>query len=242
MADHSFGCACARHVARDWNRPEHWTKADVAYLETRFGRITDEAIARKLGRTVVAIRLKAKRLGLLKRDAGMSSRDVGRLLGVDETTVSKIWIRRGLLAARRGHAVGGGRRVYLIADEAVEAFITRHGQWLDPDRVPDDSPFKAAAMATRWISLTELVERTGHGRKYLLWFIVGGVLPAARRGPHWYVRADHAWKVPARSPEAIADARFRREQTLDRRNARRKGLPAPAPGRSAVPAVLKAAS
>ena len=64
-------CTC-RHTAEHWNRPLHWTQKEVAYLEQWFGHLSDERIAQRLGRPVLGIRLKAKRLGLRKRDIGMN--------------------------------------------------------------------------------------------------------------------------------------------------------------------------
>lgn len=223
---HPLGhCTCETHTDRPWNRPEHWTLAEVNYLHAHFGRATDAAIAGHLGRTVLGIRLKAKRLGLHKRDIGMSATEVGRLLAVDTTIVTKCWIAKGLLKARRGF-VQGPHRTHVVTEAAVEAFIRDHGQWLDAERVPDDSPFKAIAMANRWVSLTELTVRTGHGKSWLMWYLRSGLMRVRRRGPLWYVHPDDAAKLPCRDPEAIAYARFVRDEMLARRNAQRNGIAA----------------
>lgn len=66
MRDHSFGCACMSHAERAWRRPEHWTRAEVHYLETWYGRIPDEKLAARLGRTVTGIILKKRRLNRRK--------------------------------------------------------------------------------------------------------------------------------------------------------------------------------
>ena len=41
-----------------------WTKEEVAYLEDSWGTYSIKRIAKKLGRTVTAIKLKANRIGL----------------------------------------------------------------------------------------------------------------------------------------------------------------------------------
>lgn len=220
--DHEFGCGCASHVARPWNRPEHWSKADVAYLEARFGRVTDESIAARLGRTAVGVRLKAKRLGLRKRDVGLSGRDVAGLLGADESAVSKLWIRHGLLAARRGFRIGGGRRQWMVTEAAVEAFIRDHGHWIDARRVPDESPFKALAMANAWTSLPEVAQITGHSVKWLLWYFKAGLFPVRRKAGRWYMPTADVSKLPTVSPAALDYARYAREESLARRRLRRK--------------------
>ena len=129
-------CTCVSHVDRPWDRSEHWTAAEVEYLEARFGRNTDAAIARHLGRTVVGIRLKAKRLGIHKRDAGMTARGVAEIFGVDPSTVAT-WIERGALAARRGW-FAGPRRVWLVGDGAVERFIGEHGEQMHPSPLEEE--------------------------------------------------------------------------------------------------------
>jgi len=222
MRDHAFGCTCEGHVARPWNRPEHWSKAEVEYLERSYGRRADEAIARHLGRTVSGVRLRAKRLGLRKRDIGLSAREVAGLLGVDESAVSKIWIRRGLLRARPGFPIGGGRRQWVIDEPDVETFIREHGHWIDATRVPDDSPFRELAMANRWVSLPEVSERTGHGKKWLLWYFRAGLFPTRRKADRWYMREADVHLLPSREPDAIEDARFRRASALENRRRRRR--------------------
>ena len=226
MRDHLFGCACEKHVGRPWNRPEHWSKAEVAYLERHYGMMTDEAIAKKLGRTVWGVRLKAKRLDIRKRDIGHSSRDVARLLGVEESAVSKVWIKRGLLPATAGFEIGGGRRQWVVTDAGIETFIREHGHWIDARRVPEDSPFKALAMANAWISLTEVAERTGHSAHWLVWYFHAGLFPVRRKGTHWYMPAADAPKLPVTNPGALYESHLVRRDMLARRNAKRKGIAA----------------
>lgn len=124
-------CTCRHHSAQPWDRPEHWRADEVAYLEGRFGRITDEAIARHLGRT-------------------------------------------------------------------------EH----------------------QWLSLTELSVITGHSSTWLRWYLRPPLMTVARRGTHWYVRADEVDRIPKRSAEAVNYAAWLHERTLERRRARRKGIAA----------------
>ena len=222
---HPLGsCTCRTHVARPWNRPEHWTAADVAYLEGHFGHANDVAIAAHLGRSVLGVRLKAKRLGLRKRDAGMTAREVAFLLGIPCPKTVSAWSERGLLRCRRPYRVGLNR-VYLFQEAAVVAFIEAHGQYVDADRVPVDSPFAAAARANRWLSLPEVHRLTGrdHVAQHE---IAEGRVRAARRGNRWYVRADDLPLIRSLRPEAIDESWWRRQQVLERRRNRRKGLAA----------------
>lgn len=219
-------CTCASHVDRPWNRPEHWSRDAVSYLYNNFGRQSDEGIARHLGRTVVGVRLKAKRLNIRKRDIGMSAREVAGLLGVDESAVSKIWIVRRLLRARRSFPIGGGRHRWLVTDEAVEAFIREHGHWIDARRVPEDSPFKSLAMANAWTSLPEVAEITGHSTKWLLWYFRAGLFPIRHKADRWYMPTADVPKLPSVAPAALDYARYVRDERLARRRNRRKGVAA----------------
>lgn len=230
MRDHAFGCNCRNHVDRPWNRPEHWSTKELAYLERWYGRKPDEHIAKILGRTVAGIHLRARRAGIRKRDAGMSSREVARIFGVDETTVSKVWIRRGLLAAKRGAFRQGPHRMWLVEDLALERFIIEHGQYVDPDKMPD-SLYRELAEQHRFYSLPAIERMTGKDHHSLVTSIRRGVYRAVKRGTHWYVPADEVPKIAARVLRVgrwmtLDEVRREREAKLERRRNRRKGVAA----------------
>ena len=198
---HPLGfCTCSSHARRPWNRSEHWTADEVRYLEAHFGSAADAVLSKHLHRSVVGLRLKAKRLGLLKRDAGMSSRDVARQFGVDETTVSR------------------------VSEPSVKAFIRDYGQYVDVVKMPPDSQFRALAVANAYVSLVDVERRTGHASPYILRLVRAGTVRAARRGAWWYIRAADLVVIPQRSPDDVAESRFRRESVLEARRNRRKGV------------------
>ena len=144
---HPYGFCTCKHIAPEWNRPKHWTDDEVSYLEQAYGRVSDEHIAQHLGRPVLGIRLKAKRLGIRKRSAGMSASSVAEIFGVDTKTVTS-WIAKGVLKARRGYAVGPNR-VWLVSEEAVEAFIRDFGHYV-PFGHMLDSYYRDLAARNRW--------------------------------------------------------------------------------------------
>lgn len=230
MRDHAFGCNCRSHVGRPWNRPEHWTTDELAYLEKWYGRRSDESIARSIGRTVTGIRLRAKRAGILKRHAGLSSRAVAGIFGVDETVVSKVWIRRGLLAAKRGAFKQGPHRMWLVQDADLERFIRDHGQYVDVDKMPD-SPFRDLALANRFYSLPQIERDYGRDQSSLSTSLRRGVYRGVKRGTRWYVPADELPKIASRVIRVgrwttLDQVRREREERLMRRRNRRKGLAA----------------
>lgn len=221
MRDHAFGCACRSHAGRPWNRPEHWTTEEVAYLEAWFGRRSDESIAKHLGRTVVGIRLKAKRLGIRKKDAGYTATELARLMGVDPSTVSKGWVRRGGLRSRRAYRQGPNW-IHLIAEDDVEEFIRTRGWWIDWEKVPKDSPFYELVQQHRWYGRAQIHRATG--RLDADDEIRAGLIYAERRGVHWYVPERELAKIRRLPPERIAESVWRRQQVLRVRRERRRRL------------------
>lgn len=230
MLDHAFGCRCRRHVDRAWNRPEHWTAAEIAYLEAGFGLRSDAAIAKRLGRSVVGLRLKAKRLGLRKHDHGLTAGGVAEIFGIDPGTVSKVWIRRGLLRARRGY-LQGPTRVWVVQEREVERFIRDHGQYVDVDNMPD-SIYRDLAEQHRFYSLPEVVRLTGRHPHALSLALRRGIYRGAKRGTHWYVPAGELPRIASRghlgpaSRERISRVRRKLDQELELRRNRRKGVAA----------------
>jgi hypothetical protein len=226
---HGF-CTCATHVDRPWDRSEHWTAAEVDYLDSSYGRISDRAIAKRLGRSVTGIRLKAKRLHLHKRAAGFTAREVAEGFGVDVGLVSKVWIRRGLLKAPRAAFRMGPHRVYRIQDEDVDRFIVEHGQYVDIDRMPESPWRELAQQLGRWYSLPEVQRITGRNADRLADEMRWGRWPARKRGTHWFV---HESTLPAIQASAGYHGMYasleRRERRLEHRRNVRKGVEAPTP-------------
>lgn len=229
MASHELGCSCRHHLARPWCRPEHWTRAEVAYLEAKFGAVPDQTLARKLGRTVVGIRLKAKRLGLHKRTVGHTVRQVAEIFGTDSSAIGKVWIRHGLLKARATvwqQSHGGTRASYWIVDPAdIERFIREHPEWVDVEKMPD-SPYRDLAACDPWISLPEVHHRTGRGLHQVALLCRAGEIRGRKRGSHWFVPVADLPLIRSLSPDAIDESRFRRDSNLRMRRNRRKGVAA----------------
>lgn len=242
---HPWGCTCKTHIDRPWRRSEHWTRADVVKLEGWYGRRTDEAIGRSLGRTPVAVHLKAKRLGLHKRAAGLTARSVATIFGIDASTVVKHWIRRGLLPATRlgkaheaNHSPSRARRrpgttidryrrpaYWIVELQAVDIFIVEHPELVDVDKMPP-SPYRDLAARDPWIGLPEVHRRTGRMHDVVAKMIVAGDIRGRRRGTHWYVPLADVHLIRALAPEALDDSVFRRQSVLEVRRNRRKGVAA----------------
>ena len=216
-------CTCLHHLARPWRRPEHWTRVQVEYLTRHYGRRTDEQLSRHLGRSLVGIRQKAKRLGLHKRDAGLSAREAAGIFGVDPHTVARLWIRPGLLRARAAGFNNGSKPAWLIAEGEVERFILRHPEQCDAARMPE-SPYRDLAMRDPWIGLPEVHRRSGRHPHIIARLIRDGTIEGRKRGAHWRIREADLLSIRHLAPAAIEESWWRRQSVLEHRRNRRKGL------------------
>jgi hypothetical protein len=106
-----------------------WTPAEVAFLEEHVGTRTVGWIAKRLGRTVTAVAVKSKRLGIDRRECRdwYTVTTLALAMGVD-THVGSRWIRQGLLPATPlGQARDDGRpAMFSITVPAVRRFLQQH--------------------------------------------------------------------------------------------------------------------
>ena len=111
--------AAALGLTRPKDRP--WSAEDEAYVEANFHHVSVKTLARRLGRSPTAVKLKAKRLGSRKYDEGYTAFSLAEALGVDPHWVL-VRIRSGKLRASRRHTdrtPQQGGDSWLITDEAV---------------------------------------------------------------------------------------------------------------------------
>lgn len=123
-----------------------WSEADLAYLHAHVGKVAFRRIAKKLGRSIDSVKLKAKRSGIhvSRMDAGNAS-DLAVLLGVDRHRILH-WIERGWLEASRD--VKGG--VLRFTDSAIRSFLRDHGYALDLSRVEPAWLMRMAFGESEW--------------------------------------------------------------------------------------------
>lgn len=127
--------AAALGLSHTKDRP--WAREEEDYLESVYHRVSLKTLAKKLGRTPTAVRLKAKRLGLRKHGEGYTACSLAKALGVDPHWV-KARIESGKLRAshrQTGRTQAQGGDSWLITDEAVVAFIKEHPYDLDLRKV-----------------------------------------------------------------------------------------------------------
>jgi hypothetical protein len=222
---HPLGFCTCKHVLPSWRRPRHWSAEEVSYLEEWYGRMSDDRLAEKLGRPVLGIRLKAKRLRIRKRNTGLTATRVARIFGVDPKAVVH-WIEAGLLRGRRGYAVGPNR-TWHITGEALEEFIREHGQYVDVGRMPEGW-WRGLAEQHRWLSLVEIERLTGESPHRLRKAVRSGTYRGAMRGPHLFIPASELPRIEAAvEPWRRAHITIlmrEREERLKRRRDKRKGV------------------
>jgi hypothetical protein len=118
-------------MARTKEKP--WSEKEVAYLEANLSRQSLAVLARKLGRSITAVALKAKRLGIRKKDEGYTARSLAQAFGVDDHKVVH-WVELGLLKASRRNS-GKPRDMYFVSDREVKRFVTTYPTEFDLRRV-----------------------------------------------------------------------------------------------------------
>ena len=118
-------------LARTKEKP--WSDKEVAYLEANLHRLSLSVLARKLHRSVTAVALKAKRLGIRKSDEGYTVHSLAQAFGVDDHKVLR-WIKQGLLKASHRNS-GRPRDMYFITDRDVRRFVATYPTEFDLKRV-----------------------------------------------------------------------------------------------------------
>lgn len=106
-----------------------WSPSEVAFLEEHIGARSVGWIAKQLGRTVTAVAVKSKRLGIDRRECRdwYTVAALALAMGVDSHIVTR-WIRQGLLQATpTGQAREDGRpAMFSITVPAIRRFLQQH--------------------------------------------------------------------------------------------------------------------
>lgn len=114
-----------------------WTTEQIDKLCDLWGTKNYKSISRIVGHTEVAVRLKAKRLGLGAFRNGsdyICSREISRIMGVDVHAVTDYWIKKLGLPCRR--IEGKNRTLYIMVrhDELI-SFLENNQDIFDSRRI-----------------------------------------------------------------------------------------------------------
>lgn len=109
-------------------RAPEWNAEEVAFIRANCGVLHDEQIAEALGRTVTAIKVRRKRLGLptlSKAPQLLTAMGVSRAIGAEVHTVCH-WIDTGMLP---GRLMPGPRQIRLVERTALYRWAVNPNHW-----------------------------------------------------------------------------------------------------------------
>lgn len=115
-----------------------WTQEELDYIREVWGDKTVPQIAKHLGRSVTAVKVKTARLGYIgQKWSGemMSARKVSELLGVDVHTVCDFWIPKYGLKAKRRQLGVTKKTTTIIMFEDLLRWLEAHQDLWDSRRV-----------------------------------------------------------------------------------------------------------
>lgn len=130
--------------------PRRWTRREDQALADLAGTLPLPDVTAELNRrfstdrTVVAVGLRARRLGLSVWQGGYSLRDLERVFGVAHQTIARSWVEPGLLVGRRWDGRGPHAGWWFEPAE-VERFVRDCGWLFDVARMKRSHPLTTVA-------------------------------------------------------------------------------------------------
>lgn len=151
--------ATARRVVASSPRQKapEWNEAEIAYLHQNAGKLDDAALGAALGRNANAVKIFRVRQGLRAvsraREAWLTANIAARdCLGLDQHKVI-YWCRAGLIPATKKTHEASGREYFLIARQALTAWVVNPDNWVyfDWHNLPDPHLRRLCELrAARW--------------------------------------------------------------------------------------------
>lgn len=186
---------------RDGRYPA-WSQEEDDFLRENLAKMSKAQIALHLGRSVVAISLRRRRLTLpsISAQSGLSAREVGDILGFwSGREVSRL-VQAGVLPGSRTPL--GNRRLSVEANDLLR-WAVRPESWIyfDADRVRVPRLRRLVKLAQErwgdeWLTLREVSAVSGVSVRELNRLCTIGRLPAVKkldlRNTPWYVRRSAA--------------------------------------------------
>ena len=119
-------------------RGKDWSKAELDYIREVWGQKTIPEIAKKLGRSIEAVKIKTTRMGYSGQKwygEMMSARKVSELLGVDVHTVCDYWIPKCGLKGKSKRLGSTQKTTTIIMFEDLLKWLETHQELWDSRRV-----------------------------------------------------------------------------------------------------------
>lgn len=153
---------------RNTCRGKDWTDAEIDYIREVWGSKTIPQIARKLGRSVNAVKIKAARIGYSgQKWTGemMSARKVSELLGVDVHAVCDLWIPKHGLKGVRKRLGESKQTTTIIMFEDLLKWLEAHQDLWDSRRVEQ----YALGMEYDWLVAKRNIDKEKPVRRAFKW-------------------------------------------------------------------------
>ena len=125
-------------VGKDGKRQKDWSKEELDYIREVWGQKTIPEIAKKLGRSINAVKIKTMRMGYTGQKwygEMMSARKVSELLGVDVHAVCDFWIPKCGLKAKSKRLGETQKTTTIIMFEDLLKWLETHQDLWDSRRV-----------------------------------------------------------------------------------------------------------
>jgi len=142
----------ARKEAIKERAPE-WTEDEDAFLRENIGKLTDEEIGKKIGRSMYAVRLRRMRdlhLPSPSKQAGViTANQAAALIGIDAHKLT-YWCDAGMIPYS---IMAGGRKIRLIPKVSFYRWVVSPSSWIyfDWKKIPDPHLYRLCQLrAQRW--------------------------------------------------------------------------------------------
>ncbi len=195
-------------------RPPIWTPEEDEFLRKNLGRMSEEKIAKELGRTVLSVQIRWKReLHLTapsKNHDFITAEKASRLLGLDSHKISH-WCDMGLIPYRN---MAARRKIRMIYRTTFLRWVVNTDNWIyfDWKKIPDPKlrrlcKLRARRWGDEWWDTVKAAEYHSVTSKDVQRLLYRGELPGvqvavSRGGRHkdpawknWYVKRSDAVKA-----------------------------------------------
>jgi len=183
----------AQRLHKTHVKEPYWTERDENYLRDHFGVIPDVHLCKYLHRTRVSIVLKAKRLHINRKINLNTARSVALICGIPDSKTVMMWVRKGLLKAKKSPSKCGGNRMWNIDDSSLASML-KVQPWLAYIPEMPDSYYKRLVEREwhrdPWYNREQVGKMLGVGPEYVRRYIKRGWLQGVKvpGGRHTQVR------------------------------------------------------
>jgi len=183
--------------SRSAPRAAPWTTREDEFLRAHLGVLSEDDIARHLGRTRMAVHLRWSRDLKLpapsKHPTIVTGQKIAQMLSVDGHAVTR-WIDRGILPGRR---LPGERTIRVVDRRVLTRWVVNPANWIyfNPRRVRDRRLRRLIALARKrwgdeWWTPGQVARHHGVDHRAVNSAIRDGRLPAVKWGNWHILRSD----------------------------------------------------